>query len=67
MKPNESRVSSNAGRFRTTHWILLAAQMLGSRTALADLCRPYTDLQAADREIYTLCEVLIASEGRLVP
>jgi RNA polymerase sigma factor (sigma-70 family) len=45
MNPNESRASDDAGRFRTTHWsaVLLSAQsqMLGSRTALADLCRLY--------------------------
>ena len=45
MKPNESRVNEDAGRFRTTHWsvVLLSAQsqMPGSRSALADLCRLY--------------------------
>lgn len=45
MKPNESRVNEDAGRFRTTHWsvVLLSAQsqMPGSRPALADLCRLY--------------------------
>jgi RNA polymerase sigma factor (sigma-70 family) len=45
MKPNESRVNEDAGRFRTTHWsvVLLSAQsqMPGSQSALADLCRLY--------------------------
>jgi RNA polymerase sigma factor (sigma-70 family) len=45
MKPNVSRLSEDAGRFRTTSWsvVLLSAQsnMAGSRTALADLCRLY--------------------------
>ena len=69
MKPNESRASDDSGRFRTTHWILLFAQrqVPGSRTVVPALCRPYTDQQAVHRETYTLCEVLIASEGRLAP
>jgi RNA polymerase sigma factor (sigma-70 family) len=45
MKPNKSRASDDAGRFRTTHWsvVLLSAQtqVPGSQTALADLCRLY--------------------------
>ena len=45
MKPNQSRASDDAGRFRTTHWsvVLLSAQtqVPGSQTALADLCRLY--------------------------
>jgi RNA polymerase sigma factor (sigma-70 family) len=45
MKPNESLVSGDAGRFRTTHSsvVLLSAQtqVPGSQSALADLCRLY--------------------------
>ena len=69
MKPNESRASDDSGRFRTTHWILLSAQsqVPGSRTVVPALCRPYTDQQAVHREIYTLREVFIASEGPLAP
>jgi len=67
MKPNESWASDDSGWFRTTHWILLSAQSQapGSRTVVPTLCRPYTDQQAVHREIYTLCEVFIASEGQL--
>jgi hypothetical protein len=69
MKPNESWARDDSVRFRTTHWILLSAQsqVPGSQTVVPALCRPYTDQQAVHREIYTLCEVFIASEGRLAP
>jgi hypothetical protein len=69
MKPNECRANDDSGQFRITHWILLSAQsqVPGSRTVVPALCRSYTDQQPVHREIYTLCEVLIASEGRLAP
>ena len=71
MKLNESPLSDGAGRFQTRHWrgVLHSAQsqVPGSRTAFANFCWPYTDPQAVDREIHSLCEVLIASEGRLGP
>jgi hypothetical protein len=71
MKPNESLASDDAGRFRTTHRsaILLSAQSQdpSSRTADAEFYRTYIAPKAVDREIHALCEILIASEGRLGP
>jgi hypothetical protein len=71
MKPNESPAGDDADWFRTTHWsgvsLLVQIQVPDSRTASANLCRPYTDPRAADREIHALCEALVASEDRLGP
>src|SRR6266478_6533450 len=68
VKSNESLASHDAGRFRTRHWsgVLHSAQSQapGSRTAYANLCWPYSDPQAVDREIHALCELFIASVGR---
>jgi hypothetical protein len=71
MKPNESLASDDAVRFPTLHpsVVLLSAQNQapGSGTAYANFCQPDADPQAANRGIPILCEVLVASEGRLGP
>jgi hypothetical protein len=63
--------AEGAASFHTTRWtiVMRAAQSQAQvgLSALAELCRLYSDPAEVDDEIHALCEVLIASEGRLGP
>ena len=67
MKRDHVPPAEGAASFHTTRWTIVMRAAQRGQSVLAELWRLYRYPLYIDEEIHSLCEALIASEGRVGP